>query len=171
MREFRCTHTLPSAFFARRFTIIELLTTMVVCIILLGVVLAGVSSATRRADEAKAKAQLATFVSALEQHNTDLGFYPPQSSPTWQIDIAFMTSKTSQTNRLGNYLNIEDPPFNGSELDPWGNSWYYKSPGTVNTLTFDLASLGLDTAAGDAGNIYSATQGAIDSDDITNWKR
>ena len=170
MREFRCTHTLPSAFFARRFTIIELLTTMVVCIILLGVVLAGVSSATRRADEAKAKAQLATFVSALEQHNTDLGFYPPQAADDYRIDSAFMTSDTP-TNRLGNYLNIVDPPFNNSELDPWGNRWYYKSPGTINTLTFDLASLGLDTAAGDAGNIYSATQGAIDSDDITNWKR
>ena len=143
---------------------------MVVCIILLGVVLAGVSSATRRADEAKAKAQLATFVSALEQHNTDLGFYPPQAAADYRIDSAFMTSVTA-SNRLGNYLNIVDPPFNGSELDPWGNRWYYKSPGTINTLTFDLASLGLDTAAGDAGNIYSATQGAIDSDDITNWKR
>lgn len=169
MRKFRCTHTLPSAFFARRFTIIELLTTMVVCIILLGVVLAGVSSATRRADEAKAKAQLATFVSALEQHNTDLGFYPPQVTGA-QITQAFMTSDTP-TNRLVNYLNIVDPPFNGSELDPWGNPWHYKSPGTVNALTFDLASLGLDTAAGDAGIIDSVTQGAIDSDDITNWKR
>jgi type II secretory pathway pseudopilin PulG len=143
---------------------------MVVVIILLGIVLAGVASATRRADEAKAKTQLATLVSALEQHNTDLGFYPPQSDPNYQIDSAFMTS-VSASNRLGNYLKIVDPPFNNSEIDPWGNRWYYKSPGTINTLTFDLASLGLDTAAGDAGIIYSATQGAIDSDDITNWKR
>jgi type II secretory pathway pseudopilin PulG len=143
---------------------------MVVVIILLGIVLAGVASATRRADEAKAKTQLATLVSALEQHNTDLGFYPPQSDPNYRIDSAFMTSDTA-LNRLGNYLNIVDPPFNNSEIDPWGNQWYYQSPGTVNTLTFDLASLGLDADAGDAGNIHSTTQGAIDSDDITNWKR
>ena len=170
MREFRCTHTFPAAFSARRFTIIEILTTMVVVIILLGIVLAGVASATRRADEAKAKAQLATFVSALEQHYIDLGFYPPQSDPTYQIDRAFMTSDTDE-NRLDTYLNIEDPPFNDSHLDPWGTSWYYKSPGTINALTFDLASLGLDGDPGDPVTIYSATQGAIDSDDITNWKR
>lgn len=143
---------------------------MVVVIILLGIVLAGVASATRRADEAKAKAQLATFVSALEQHNIDLGFYPPQSDPNYRIDSAFMTANTAE-NRLGNYLNIVDPPFNNSELDPWGTRWYYQSPGTVNALTFDLASLGLDGDAGDAGDIHSTTQGAIDSDDITNWKR
>ena len=143
---------------------------MVVVIILLGIVLAGVASATRRADEAKAKAQLATFVSALEQHYIDLGFYPPQSDATWRIDRAFMTSDTDE-NRLDTYLNIEDPPFNDSHLDPWGTRWYYKSPGTINTLTFDLASLGLDGDAGDVCTIYSATQGAIDSDDITNWKR
>ena len=170
MREFRCTYTLPATLFARRFTIIEILTTMVVVIILLGIVLAGVASATRRADEAKAKAQLATFVAVLEQHYIDLGFYPPQSDANYRIDSAFMTSDTAD-NRLGNYLNIVDPPFNNSELDPWGNRWYYKSPVTVNTETFDLASLGLDGDAGDAGTIYSATQGAIDSDDITNWKR
>lgn len=165
-------------FIVRRFTVIELLTTMIVVMIIVGIVVGGVGMASKRADDAKAQAQIAAFSLAFEQFKADEGYYPYQPSNSFQITSAFIT------NNLSSYLSIQDPPFDNNPNDPWGIGYYYKSPGTVNVQTFDIASLGLDGKPGkilvdddalngvdDTAEVFSATQLSIDSDDIANWKR
>jgi general secretion pathway protein G len=37
--------------------------------------------------------------------------------------------------------------------DPWGGKYLYKNPGTHNTTSYDLYSLGPTQVEGDAGNV------------------
>ena len=53
--------------------------------------------------------------------------------------------------------NWNGPYIEKNPVDPWGNPYKYRCPGTNNTATYDLYSMGKDGIEGT-------------EDDITNWK-
>ena len=166
----------------RRFTLIELLSVIVIISILAGLVIGASSFASRHAAVAKTISALEKMKLALEEHRQDRGYYPIRTTGPAELATIFGTGATppnwrhSSTNRP--YLEGWD----GSRYtDAWGNSFYYEcgaNGGTMNPESYDLWSMGPDRTQGDAdviGNTNSfadaQTVNASESDDITNWKR
>lgn len=167
----------------RPFTLVELLTVMVIIMILAGMVLGGASFAQRKARHSRTLAQIKIIEIAFTQYNTDWGFYPQQAT-AGPLSATFWDSIVSPNGRA--YIEFGPQGFayddtNGNQQrdngeavkDPYGNPFYYQCPGTMNTETFDVWSMGMDGAHGDAGTSVSDAQcmGANDSDDVSNWKR
>ena len=144
------------------FTLIELLSVIVIIAVLAGILLGGLNYATRRADEAKTIAIMEEFATALETFRQDHGYYPVVSTAgnvdfsdsAW--DLFVNAGAPSNPNRKGKpYLEGD---VSGTLDDAFGNSFQYQCPGTHNEQKYDLWSLGPD--------------GVNDTDDdISNWKK
>ena len=223
----------------RPFTLIEILTVIVIITILLGLVMGGASVATKMARKNRCKAQLTALEIILEQYYSDWGFFPEadtvlelNSWATWYylhlrktpalknppaynvpflqedfIDNTLLKLATvTDTNALS-VAPVLDPVVGTDEVyegttyttpayhdyfvdstsgdpyyfvDPYGQPFYYQSPGTMNNEKFDLWSKGNDQEHGEAGvndDSQNATDDAGDarsinakfSDDINNW--
>ncbi|MCX5711823.1 MAG: type II secretion system major pseudopilin GspG, partial [Candidatus Omnitrophica bacterium] len=104
---------------------------------------------TGRSEEARkgvAKADIdLNIATALKLYEIDNGVFPTTEEG---LD-ALLTAPGSAKNWKGPY--IEKKP-----LDPWGNAYSYKSPGT-HRVDYDLFSKGRDAVEGTA-------------DDVVNWQ-
>jgi len=91
-----------------------------------------------------AKAQLELFSVALETYRLDNGRYP-----TTEQGLPALRDRPARgpvpLNWKGPYLRKAVP------VDPWGNPYVYKSPGTINTSGYDVFSLGRDGKPGGSG--------------------
>ena len=126
-------------------TLIEML--VVVTIIALFAGLVGLRM-WKQADKARvtaARAQINTLMAALNTSKMDTGQFPTTEQGLQVLRVA----PPNAANWQGPYLEREVPN------DPWGNPYVYHCPGTHNTTSYDLYSLGPD---GREGN-----------DDIDNW--
>jgi general secretion pathway protein G len=86
---------------------------------------------------------------ALDMFEMDMGRYPTTEEGLNAL-VARPESQVSQDVWSGPYLKKKQMP-----QDPWGNEYFYASPGEYNRHTYDLASLGPDGVKG--------------NDDIDNW--
>lgn len=160
------------------FTLIEILTVIVIIMILAGLVVGAAKYAQTKAARSRAQAEIATMETALESYKNDNGAYPLStttratlSGPAGSTEVnnsgslytalagtlsgskVYMTFKPNQTATKGGITYIADPfgsPYN-----------YYCILGAVdqmNSVTFDLWSYG-----------PIGTNGAVDM--ITNWKQ
>ncbi|MBN3039085.1 MAG: type II secretion system major pseudopilin GspG [Candidatus Omnitrophica bacterium] len=131
--------------FLTGFTLVELLFVIVIIGTLAAIVVPRIVKQGARAKNAAARAfvdvQLAT---ALRTYEMDNGKFPT----TEEGLEALLSEPKSARNWRGPYL--ERKP-----IDPWGREYGYQSPGTYNTRSYDLYSLGQD--------------GEKSQDDITNW--
>ena len=132
------------------FTLIELMIVVVIIVALASMVVPRLSGRTEQAKKAVAKADVSSNISmALKLYELDNGNFPT----TEQGLDALITAPSSApvpTNWNGPYL--ENIP-----LDPWGNPYKYKCPGTTNKTTYDLCSIGKDASENT-------------DDDVKNWK-
>lgn len=124
------------------FTLIEVLLVVVIIGILLGIAIPKLTGHTQRAEITAAKANLRTISMAVQ---------------TFELNY----------HRLPRTLDeIQSPPADvqdwrgpafemGIPLDPWKRDFIYACPGSHNTFSFDISSLGPD--------------GVPSADDITNW--
>ena len=130
----------------RAFSILELLLVLVILAILAGIV--GMRFAGQSADAKvkAAKTQIAEFGTALDTYEIKVGSYPT----TQQGLDALVREPSDVKDWPGPLLKKAVPE------DQWGNPWQYSSPGTHNTLGYDLYSYGPDGQQGGG-------------DDITNW--
>jgi general secretion pathway protein G len=96
-----------------------------------------------------AKTQIATFCSALDAFEVDLGCYPTQTEGFHAL-LQCPKSVDHPEKWRGPYIKNDRPK------DPWGHPYIYEYPGRHNTDSFDILSLGRDGKR-DTG------------DDISNW--
>ncbi len=157
------------------FTLTELLVAIAIVLILVGITIAGVGYARRRADEAKTVAILEQFAQGLEAFRAENGYYPPSATAT---DVKFHLIQLPGDDEPRHFvLTIGPSTYNfyseksGKNFcefsqfdkittatildDSWDNAVQYQCPGSNNKTGFDLWSKGQNAASAD--------------DDITNW--
>jgi len=131
------------------FTLIELMIVIAIIAALAALAVPRLAGRSEAAKETAAAADIKGNISlALRLYEVDTGRYP-SSEQGLQALIEKPTSPPQPKSWKGPYL--EEPP-----LDPWGNSYQYKYPGTHPPRDYDLFSHGPD--------------GTASEDDITNWQ-
>lgn len=131
------------------FTLIELLLVMVIIAVLAAVVLPKLTGRSEDARISAAKSQIAIFSNALSTYEIDNGSYP---STAQGLDA--LRNKPSGTPEPKGWKR----PYleKDAGVDPWGNEWVYRQPGTKNADGYDVLSAGPDGREGT-------------EDDIGNW--
>jgi general secretion pathway protein G len=132
------------------FTLIELLVVIVIIGLLGTIVAINVFGALGTSNVAKAKADIATLESALEQYRLDNLTYPSTSDGLNSLMSPPAGLAQPERYRQGGY--IKKLP-----NDPWGQAYQYAAPGRKGA--FDIYSLGADKQTGGEGenaDIYSS---------------
>jgi general secretion pathway protein G len=166
------------------FTLIELLTVLVIIMILVGIIVGASKYAQVKGGNTRAQAEIAAIETALESYKNDNGAYPPSTTTPdnttnsillYNALVAgpkqYMTFKpTEMRDGQGTFSYtipcVPNPiPYpnltNVMIVDPFGHPYNYYNPcnagGLTNQTTFDLWSYGPSGSNGLADN-------------ITNWK-
>lgn len=123
------------------FTLIEVLLVVVIIGILVGVAVPRLGGRVRQSQISAARAGIENISTALRLYELDMGQFPSS--------LSALIQNPGSPQWRGPYLE------KGMPKDPWGNDYVYTYPGSHNTGSFDLKSLGPD--------------GVDSADDITNW--
>jgi general secretion pathway protein G len=129
---------------ARGFTLIELLVVLVIIGILAGYIGPRIMGRPDEARWTKAKVQVEGLNTALRMYKLDNGFYPSTDQGLEALIAPPTTGRVPAKWREGGYLESNRVP-----LDPWGNRFFYLSPGQHGD--FDLGSRGADGEIGGDG--------------------
>ncbi len=154
----------------KAFTLVEMITVMVIVGILLGLVLTGSFNAIKEARIEKAKAAMKATKAALEMFESDIGDYPVYTNTSgngndfksWLMNGDHATG--NYDNWYGPYMSFIDAEIlsNTHYLDPWGNGYRYYH--VADTDGYNLWSSGPD------GNNDSLDgESGIIGDDIGSW--
>ena len=128
------------------FTMIEILLVVIIIGILVSLIAPRLAGRSEEARKQAAKADIDGGIAlALDLYEADNGKYPVQLND-------LLKEPSEAPNWRGPYLK------KGLPKDPWGNSYVYRSPGTHNTESYDLSSVGHDHKENTA-------------DDVTNWQK
>ena len=125
------------------FTLVEILLVVIIIGILVGVALPRLGGRKRQAEIAAARADIQNVGTALSLYELDMGEFPKSLQD-------LVTAPGGSDKWKGPYLQ------KGLPKDPWSNEYVYLCPGTHNTTTYDIHSLGPD--------------GVESADDIPNWQ-
>lgn len=130
------------------FSLIEILISLALLAALTGLVIAGFGGVLGRGQEDVAKQFVeSSLETPLIRYRIDTGSYPT----TEEGIAALLTAPSDKASRWrGPY--IEEMP-----IDPWGNPYHYRFPGTQNPAKYDLWSYGPNGVEGGG-------------DDIGNWE-
>lgn len=130
------------------FSLIEILIVVAIIGLLATVVIANFQGIFGGAEEDITRTKIAGFETPLLKYRIDTGSYP-----TTQEGLnALISAPANKGSRWkGPYLKDGEQP-----TDAWGNPFHYRYPGTRNTGSYDLWSLGPD--------------GTESADDIGNWE-
>lgn len=125
------------------FTLIEMLLVLVILATLAAIVIPRFTGRSEQARVTAAQSQISAFQLALDAYEVDTGSYPRELQ-------SLVNEPSGVRGWQGPYLQ------KGIPLDPWGNEYVYRYPGSQNPGGYDLMSPGPSGRAGDG-------------DDITNW--
>ena len=128
------------------FTLMELLVVMVILGLLAALVGPRVWKNVARGKQTAAQTQIELMGQALDQFRLDTGRYP-----TTQEGLGSLRTNPGINGWDGPYLRKEVP------TDPWNKPYQYQAPGSHDD--YDLATYGLDGAAGGSG----------ENTDVTSW--
>ena len=134
------------------FTLVELLVVVMILVILAGafIVASGVFKRPGQARHAKAVIVVAQLQNLLDQFKLDTERYPAEDEG---LQALVEAPAGLEEQWKGPYCKERDL------LDPWGNEYIYEYPGTNNTDSFDLYTLGADGVEG----------GEEENEDVVNW--
>ena len=128
------------------FTLIELLLVMVILVVLASIVVPKMTGYSERARKSKAVTEIGSFKTALQAFEVDCGRFPTSDEG---LKALLSPPPGVQNYKQGGYM--EEIP-----MDPWGNQYQYRCPGTRHPDGYDVFSMGPDGHEGG-------------SDDIGNW--
>lgn len=136
------------------FTLIEIMAVVLIIGLLSTIVGTVVFSQVDKARVTSAAAQMKSIESALEFYRMDNGRYPTTDQGLEALVREPTIEPVPRDYRPEGYLQGGRVPD-----DPWGEPYQYLAPGQHNQYSFDLWSLGADSAPGGEGN----------DADIGNW--
>jgi general secretion pathway protein G len=139
---------------ALAFTLIEIMAVVLIMGLLIGLVGTSVFQQVSGARVGTTRAQLKSLEAALGFYQFDNGRFPTTEQGLDALVHKPTGAPEPRNWRTGGYIAGGALP-----KDAWGEEFRYESPGTHNTDSFDLWSLGADGAAGGADN----------DADIGNW--
>jgi type II secretory pathway pseudopilin PulG len=138
------------------FSLIELVLVVGIIIVLAALILSTVGYARKKGARARAETEIAAMSAALESYNADNAAYPAYSGVTGahalyqglsgdgNDAIGGTTASTGTPGSSGkSYMTLKpnmlapNPPTT-RVMDPFGNDYNYRAPGTNNIATFDL---------------------------------
>ena len=125
--------------FQSGFTLLELLVVVAIIGLLVGYVAPRYFSQLGKSEVTAARAQIDGLEKALDQYRLDTGRFPT----TEQGLKALVVKPPDEPKWKGPYLRKDLP------LDPWGNAYQYKAPGTHGD--YDIVSYGKDGQPGGSG--------------------
>jgi len=141
----------PRARARRAFTLLEVLVVLAILALLLTLLITNTDKIFGQSQEAVARIFVRdSLKTTLVRYRIDLGDYPSTEEGLEALVVA-PGGKTERWH--GPYL---ETPGNKLPLDPWGEPYQYRYPGTKNTTSYDIFSKGPDKIADTA-------------DDIGNW--
>lgn len=129
------------------FTLLELLVVMVIVGLLASYVGPRFFDQIGKSEAKTARSQLDALSKALDTYRLDVGRYPTTDQGLKALNAA----PQGEARWSGPYLQKEVP------LDPWGNAYVYKAPGT-DKRDYDLLSLGKDGQLGGEGEAADILQ-------------
>jgi len=138
-------HPLPRTRTRRQagFSLVELMVVVFIMGLLATLIIVNVAPVGDRSRISKARSDIASLESALEQYSLDLYTYPNAqqglaalSAPPQGVDLALY--------RQGGYIRRV-------QTDPWGNPYQYQFPGTRSGGQYDVFSFGADGQPGGEG--------------------
>ncbi len=131
------------------FTLIEVMVVVIVLGILAATIIPQFAGRTHDAKVSRAKTDIATLESQLEQLFLTMDRYP-----TTEEGLEALVTPPPDAGR-----KWRGPYITQLRLDPWENQYQYRSPGQYGSKTYDLWSNGADGQPG--GEEYD--------EDVTNW--
>lgn len=131
---------------AAGFTLVEMVLVLGIVALLVGAGIVSLVGVLDSGKKTRVKADLNTLSAALRSYETDNMFLP-----STEQGIMALVQKPSSRPAPTNYT----PKLKKMLLDPWGNPYHYKRPGSKDKGGFDVYSAGPDglpDTADDVGN-------------------
>ena len=128
------------------FTLIEIMAVVIIIGLLTTVVGGMVFQQVDKARATTARTQLNTLEAQLELYRMDNARFPTTEQGLDALVHEPTGEPAPRNYQPGGYLKGGKVP-----LDPWGEPYYYESPGQHNQHSFDLWSHGADSAPGGEG--------------------
>ena len=133
------------------FTLIEIMLVVIIIGILVAMIVPNIAGRSEQARKTAARTDIESNLStALDLYRMDVGQYPTSEQGLSAL-IAEPTASPVPSQWNGPYLKKKKIP-----KDPWGHDYVYVSPGSHNTESYDLSSLGASGVEG--------------SDNVNNWE-
>ena len=135
------------------FSLVEMIAVILIIFVLAGMVIGVVRYAYAQSYISRARCEMATMATSLENYKLDNGAYPLSGIGNVYTALAggakkYMTFRSDQLDALKNILDPFNKPYNYAKGS---------DPGAHNPTSFDLWSNGPDTVSGT-------------EDDIVNWR-
>ena len=140
------------------FTLIELMIVIVIVGILATLLIPRIMDRPEEARRIKAKADIRTIDSALKLYKLDNGSYPTTDQGLQALISKPDAPPVPNKWREGGYLEAKDVP-----KDPWGNPYYYTSPGS-DGRDYLIVSYGSDGESGGTGKDGDVSSSDLDKD-------